>query len=96
MICVSDGYDPAQGTREAFMSAMADAVNLEFRKAGAPASLVIEDVRWTDDLGAQPIATVCARPGGNEGPLTVGRLRDFLARKMAAQLGGDDGQRRLL
>ena len=77
LICVSDGFTATYPDRAAFMAALADALNIEFARQKVD-QLAIDDVRWSEPGGwnfrPYPIATICARPGGRAGLLTVERL----------------------
>lgn len=81
-ICVSDGFQPPYPDKPAFMKALADVLNIRFAQRNVR-NIEICDVIWNEpakgDDRTYPIATVCARPGGDSGLLTVERIRDAYA-----------------
>jgi len=83
-ITAADGFEGQYRNKTQFMAALGDRVNLAFLAHGEIRHLAIENVTWTeiDPDGTKrpyPIATVTARQGGNEGLLTVDRLRAAFA-----------------
>jgi hypothetical protein len=101
-ICVSDGFQAPYGDRPTFMKALADVLNIEFVRARVK-DVEICDVIWNEpkqgDTRTWPIATVCARPGGDKGLLTVERIRAAYAERERVRRTvreHEEEQRRLL
>lgn len=75
-LCVADAFTGQYVDKAAFMSALADAINIECRREKVR-HVTIDSVDWRG--GDVPAATVCVSPGGSAGLASLERLRAAFA-----------------
>jgi hypothetical protein len=95
-VAVADGFSGQYRSKEAFMAALADCLNIELIRAGCRHARVAF-VRWSEPGPGRPhpIASVQVEAGGSEGMITVERLRAAYAEQERMRRQGGDGQGRM-